>query len=189
MSLNWKKEKQPQKSNLRCVGTISKPHGIHGAFFLHMESDLPQWLQNRESFYVEVDGHVVCSPVLSFKWKQNRPIITLELFKSRTDIESHTGTALYVLEEEARAACDEDFFFNSDLVGLEVLCRNPELTSPEKVGVIVAVHENPAHNQLEIRKESGSVFWLPFVKGLILDIDLEKRQLTAVIPEGLDELS
>ena len=189
MSSSWKKEKI-HKSDLRRIGAISKPHGLHGAFFLHVESDLLDWLQHRPSFYLEIDGQLICSSVQSFKYSKNQPVLRLELLQSRTMVENHTGSPLYVLESEAREACDEDFFFNSDLVGCHIYREEDRDRDPlpEPVGIIQCVHESPAHNQLEVLKPDGTIFWLPFVGALILEVNLEDKIIIAHIPEGLEDL-
>ena len=172
------------KDDFRKVGSIAKPHGIRGEFNVHLESDFPDWVAERSQLYVEKAGEMVAHKVISSRLRPNKLIMALEGFPSRTEVEASIGVELYVSDDEARDLLeDPDFFYNSDLVGLEVIREK----NSESQGKVISVVEMPAQNLLEIEREDGKVFLFPFTKPLIRDIDLEKGLITVLLPEGLIE--
>ena len=190
--MNWKhrhKTGTTRKTDLRRIGTIAKPHGLHGDFFLYLESDLSDWLLQLKTLFVEIEGEILPWQVLGWKKSKDRLVVRLKELPDRTAVEEHFGMVLFVKEEDAQKARGEDFFFNSDLMGMRVYPFDQKPTpSPQIVGKVIAIHELPAYNQIEIRSESGATFLLPFVKALVPEIDLEKKIIWANIPEGLESL-
>ena len=97
--------------------------------------------------------------------------------------EAARGQALYVTEEAAAQAPDEDFFYNSDLIG----CTIRDAEDDSNLGEAVDVIELPGHNLIEV-KNGDKVYHVPFVAAMVVDIDLEARMIRVLLPEGLDDL-
>lgn len=191
MSSNFKK-KTPPDTGFRRIGSIAKPHGLHGDFFLRLESDLTQWLTTRKEVWISRNDQWENHEVVHWRHMKDRLVLKLRSIPDRTTVEAAAETPLYVPEDDVRLALEKtassnghDFFLNSDLVGLNVIHLDPE---PRTAGVVSSVHELPGCNQLEIDKPGGGSFLLPFVKAFIVNVDIQNGTIQARIPEGLEDL-
>jgi 16S rRNA processing protein RimM len=191
MSSNCTK-KTPPDNGFRRIGSIAKPHGLHGDFFLHLESDLTQWLTTRNEVWTSRNDQWASHEVVHWRHLKDRLVLKLRSIPDRTAVEAAAATVLYVPEDDVRLALEntssseeDDFFLNSDLVGLKVIHQGLESRT---AGVVSSVHEFPACNQLEIDKQGGGSFLLPFVKALIVEVDIGGGIIKAIIPEGLEDL-
>jgi len=115
---------------------------------------------------------------------QGKLVLRVDELSDRNAVEAARGTALFVLEEEARAAIDDpDFYLNSDLVGLQMwqgdLC----------LGQVTGVYEMPAQNLLEVERDQGKSFLVPFSQEHVIGIDLEAGRLNVNLPEGLADIN
>ncbi len=169
----------------RRVGTLSKPHGIRGAFFLHLESDFPDWLSRRKRLLAEVGGEMTPWTVRGMKSGPGGMVVQVAEVVDRSRVEELRGTGLFVTEAEAQeaAASEEDYFYNSDLIGLEVV------STGKVIGVVRDVVEMPAQNLLEVVTAEERVFHIPFVAPLVGGVDLEARMVEVNLPDGLIELN
>ncbi len=168
----------------RKVGSVSKAHGIRGEFQVYLESDFPDWVAERKVFFALVDGDYVEWSVISSRLRQKKLVVAVNAIHNRNEAEAAYGTDLFVPEAEAReASSDPDYFYNSDLVGLEMI----RATNDESCGKVISVVEMPAQNLLEVERPNGKVFLFPFTKPLIKEISLEKGAIFVLLPEGLME--
>ncbi len=173
------------QGDYRRVGTLSKAHGIRGAFVLYLESDFPEWLCHRKRLFAEVNGVMTPWTVRSCKPSGGGLVAQVIELEDRNQVEALRGTGIFVTEAEAREAAqaEPDYFYNSDLIGLDVI------SAGTVVGVIRDVVEMPAQNLLEVATPSGHVFHIPFVAQMVQNVDLEARTVEVNLPEGLIDLN
>jgi 16S rRNA processing protein RimM len=162
------------------IGHVLKPHGTKGEFVLFLESDFPEWVAARDQLWVCAGSGMACWQVQSTRFAGARLLVKVDALDSREAVEAARGTELFVPDDEARAAIeDPDYFFNSDLVGLDL--REKE----RHYGKVRNVIEMPAQNLLEVETEAGGTFLFPFVNALVDAIDLDAGTLWVKMPEGL----
>ena len=168
----------------RRVGYLAKPHGVKGAFTVFLETDFSGWLARQTRIYADIDGEMTCWQVTSARNQHAKFIMTVDALKDRNDVEARRGVGLFVTEEDARAVADDpDFFYNSDLVGLDLV----DAESEEVYGRVVSVMEMPAQNLLEIERSQGRPFFFPFTKPLIDDVDMAAGAIRVRMVPGLME--
>ena len=90
-----------------------------------------------------------------------KPILRLDAFSSRTEIEAVRGEPLWV-EREALPPLEEDEFWADDLVGLRVVDGDRE------IGVVERVRELPSCEVLEV----GELL-IPLIDDAVRAVDLE----------------
>ena len=88
---------------------------------------------------------------------------------------------IFVEEDEIREKLDEDEFLIDELVGMDVLC------SDKKVGVVIGVSNNGASDLLSVKSNSGKVSLVPFVKAIVLDVDIKSKTVIVDNIQGLIE--
>ena len=166
---------------LTCVAIIVGAHGVHGAV------KVKSFTQNPEDFaaygpLLGADGQVILTP------KNPRPINkaftmrSLEI-KTREQAMSLKGTQLFV-PRNALPETDEDEFYFSDLVGLDV-----KSTDGKRIGTIKDVHDFGAGVMLEIQPvksaEKQGSFYHPFTKAAVPKVDLAARRIIIHIEEAV----
>ena len=100
-----------------------------------------------------------------------------------TDAEKLAGADVLIPFEE-RPAASEGEYYQSDLVGCEVLDQ-----TGRPLGVIQDWLETGGVPLLEIRTQDGKELLIPFAKALLINIDVEHKRVEVNLPAGLDELN
>jgi len=166
----------------RQVGRVLRPHGVRGEFIVYIESDFPNWLAKRKSFYVPGDKGMVLWQVLSARFSGKKLLLKVDALPDRTAVEAARDTPLFLPDQEARQATDDpDFFYNSDLVGCEVF----DTREQKVIGTVRAVVEMPAQNLLEVVEGQGPAVLIPFINPIVGDIQAGRIEVN--LPEGLLE--
>jgi 16S rRNA processing protein RimM len=143
------------------IGTVGRPHGIDGAFFVEQPSDDPRWWQTGARFLA--DGVPV--EVVTHRTSSGRPVIRVEPPVDR-------GAVLEV-ERDQLPPTEPDEWYAFELVGLAVV----EETG-RALGTVTGVAPGVANDVLEL--DSGVL--LPMVEDCVRDVDVAGGRIT--VAEG-----
>lgn len=159
-------------SEMICLGTITKPHGIKGHVCINSYCDNPEDIfsyapltniQGTESYVLRKIGVV-----------RDLFIAEVEGVTSRNAAELLAKTNLYISKDQLPMleAEDDDMFYVSDLVGLHIFnAANVE------IGKIVGVDNYGAGDVLDCRTSDHEVFMLPFSHDVVTDVDIEQQRV------------
>ena len=170
-------EKSP---NLICVAVIAGAHGVHGAVKVKSYTSVPSDFSTYGPLLNEA-GEVVLTP------KNPRPInnaFTMRSpeIKTREQATAMRGTLLYVPRDILPVIEEEDDFYYTDLVGLDV-----KSTDGKRIGKIRSVHNFGAGEMLEIEPgksaENQSSFFHPFTKLAVPKIDIKAGRVVIHIED------
>lgn len=166
--------------NLVCVAVIAGAHGVHGAVKVKSYTQRPEDFSSYGPLLDE-NGQIILTP------KNPRPIgnaftmRSLEI-KTREQALGMKGVLLYVPRANLPEIEDEDDFYYSDLVGLEV-----KSSDGKRVGSVKAVHEFGAGDMLEIQPpksaEKQASWFHPFTKLAVPKIDLKAGRIVIHIED------
>lgn len=164
------------KPNLTCVAAIAGAQGVHGNIKIKSFTDDPLAFATYGSL-LNADGAHMLTP------KKARPVgrffsLSVEEKMTREQVEALKSTKLYVLRS-ALPEPDEDEFYYSDLIGLQV-----DNQDGETVGTIQAVHEFGAGDTLEIKPSQGPSFYHPFTLEHAPTVDIAARRIIIVQEEA-----
>jgi 16S rRNA processing protein RimM len=114
---------------------------------------------------------------------KKRILAKLEGIEHIDQAEQLKGMKIFVPEDEVEV--EEDEFLWQDLIGCNVFDQDEN-----KLGVVTALHEFGAQDNLEIKTtadmdESGE-WLLPFIEDVVLDIDLDKQVIRVHLLDGMD---
>ncbi len=176
------------------VGVISSTHGIKGEVKVYPTTDDPKRFSSLKKVYLDYS-------VTGIKGKKQVECIELRIERVRyfkqfvilkfkeiddiNDVEKYKGMDLYVTREDA-IPLGEDENYICDLIGLLVV--NEE---GEAVGELKDVLQTGANDVYVVKgneKFGNKEMLLPAIKQCILKVDLEKKQVTVHIMEGLLDL-
>jgi 16S rRNA processing protein RimM len=165
------------------VGTIARPHGIRGQFFVNPDTDFPeQRFQPGATLYVKRGGRIEPVTVTTFRMQQARPVIGLE---GVTDMDAARELAglEFRVPVESLVTLPDGMFYHHDLVGCLVVT-----TDGLEVGTVSAVEGDAANTRLVVKVEEGDVL-IPLVLHICTEIDPKARRIVIAPPEGLIELN
>lgn len=167
------------------LATIGAVHGIKGEVRVKSFTDDPLALADYGSLW-SLDGR-------KFKITNLRPQKTVLVVKfkginSRDEAEALNGTELFVERTALPDDIADDEFYVTDLIDCAVVD-----TDGAAVGRVIAVPDFGAGSVLEITpsKQTQSsqthTWYLDFSQKNVPDIDLEKRQITVILPTEISE--
>ena len=113
----------------------------------------------------------------------DRVIFKFKGVNTITDAERLAGFDVSIPFEE-RPAASEGEYYQSDLVGCEVVDQNGRT-----LGTVRDFQETGGVPLLEIRTQAGKELLIPFAKAMLTNIDLARKRIDVNIPPGLDELN
>lgn len=87
------------------------------------------------------------------------------------------------IPKEERAALPEGEYYQSDLIGCQVLDANTQRI----IGVVTDWHEYGGPPLLEVQGENGKEVLIPFAKAIFKTIDPQAKTILVELPEGLED--
>ena len=165
------------------VGILRRAHGISGECWVEPTTDRP------EAVYAEGRRLLVGSPegepepergaltVAAVRPQKRGLLVRFTEILDRSIAESFRGYTLLIPRAEAEPTEAGEYFVH-DLVGL--LARGED---GEAIGRVLEVYEVGSGHLLGIAVASGEQL-LPFTKGVVRDVDLERGTVTVAPPEG-----
>lgn len=171
------------------VGRLVKAHGLKGALKLELYTDDPAGrFVPGASFTLQVPEsspwHGKLLTVREFRWMNSHPVAFFEGVDDRTAAEELVRAILWIDQDAAADAVEEDAWYDHQLVGLEVV-RDDAV-----VGRVVRVDHLPAQDLLIVRSVDAArpdEILVPFVKAIVPEVDIAGGRVVVTPPAGLFE--
>ncbi|MDR2831763.1 MAG: ribosome maturation factor RimM [Rickettsiales bacterium] len=165
--------------NLICLGIITSPHGIKGAVKVKTFTEKPENI----SLYSELTNGDESYKINSVSViGDNLVIATISSVNSRNEAELLRSKKLYIERSKLPKLNDEDEFYQSDLVDMEVRLENNEL-----YGYVKSVYNFGSGDILEILVISTKKrIMLSFVKEIFPHVNIKERYMVLNMPEFID---
>lgn len=163
------------------VGKILNFHGVKGEAKVGYSKNQRNFVETLENVYILKDNQYLPFTVKSVKFNNKFAIFKFVGIDTVNDIVEFKNSLIFVEEDEIREKLDEDEFLIDELVGMDVLC------SDKKVGVVIGVSNNGASDLLSVKSNSGKVSLVPFVKAIVLDVDIKSKTVIVDNIQGLIE--
>lgn len=169
------------KNKLVSVAKILNFHGIKGEAKIGFSKKNTDFIQTMTHAFIKTDTDFVEVNILSVKFNNKCAIMKFEGINSIDELMEYKGCTLYVDENNLKENFDEDEFLTSDLVGMEVF------TNDKKIAVVVGLSNNGGTDLLTVKTASGKISYVPFVKDICKEIDMENNRIIIEHLEGLIE--
>ena len=161
-----------------CLAVIGAAHGVRGAMKVKTFTETPQDLAAYGPLTDETGERVFV--ITSCQPAKGGARITIDGVSDRDAAEALKNMRLYVARDSLPALADEDDFYHSDLIGLNV-CDD----EGAKIGRVLACHNFGAGDLLEIRfvkKAGGHTAFFPFTKAVVPEVNIADGFLTLIPP-------
>ncbi|WP_124055063.1 ribosome maturation factor RimM [Arcanobacterium ihumii] len=160
------------------VAIIGAAHGLKGEVKLDVRTDSPARRLYAGSALETEPADVGPLVVEKTREYKGMTFARFEEIKDRTIAESLRGVKLVIESDEDEA--EEDAWYAHELTGLEVL--DPE---GYELGTVVGLEPMPAQDLLVVREPDGRITRVPFVREIVIDVDIADHCIVIDAPDGL----
>jgi len=164
------------------IGKIVGVHGIKGDVKVKPESDVFE----RQVESLEEIPIYRGTKKENLKIEEIRPykdiyIIKFKEINDRTSAEERIGSEIWI-DKNRQVELDEGEYYFSDLLNCTVVSEDGK-----KLGKVSEILEQPASHILEVEKENGKKFLIPFIKEFVKEVDLKNKKIVVSLLKGMDE--
>ena len=167
------------KSNFVSIGKILNFHGVKGEAKLGYTKNREDFLSKLDVVYIEFQGKYREFEIADLKFTPKCAIVKFKGIDSLNEILEYKGCLVFVDESSIRENLDDDEFLIDELVGLNVY------DGDERVGSVVGVSNNGASDLLSVKTNSKNICLVPFVKAIVLSVDIKTKRIQINNIEGL----
>lgn len=164
------------------VGVISSTHGVRGEVKVYPTTDDINRFKKLKTCVLDTGRTYMDLNIEGVKFFKGMVIIKFKEFNSIDEIMPFKGKDLLVTRNQAVKLKKNEYFI-CDLIGLHVVTDEGE-----DFGELTEVLQTGANDVYIVKRPDGKEVLLPVIKECILDVDLEKQQVTAHIMPGLLDL-
>ena len=167
------------KNSYISVGKILNFHGVQGEAKFGYSKNREEFLSELKKVFVQVGDEYLPLEIVRIRFTPKCGIIKFKGINTLNDILEYKNKLLFVEETTAREHLEEDEFLIDELVGLDVY------DGDKKVGTVVGVSNNGASDLLSVKTLNKNVSLVPFVKAIVLSVDIKNRRIQINNIEGL----
>lgn len=160
------------------VGRVSRAHGIKGEVSMEIMTDFPERFETAEWFYIGDEQEAAPYRLESYRWHQQKLLLTFAGVATRTEAEQLTGQFVQIPIEEAMPLEEGDFYL-FQLIDLEVVT-----TTQEILGHVTDILETGANDVFVVQNDAQEML-LPDIPDVVKSIDLEQKQIVVELIDGL----
>ena len=169
------------KNNFVSVGKILNFHGVQGEAKLGYSKNREDFLSQLKEVYIQEGNEYKPLQVSNIRFTPKCGIIKFKGIDSLNNILEYKNKLIFVDENTAREFLDEDEYLIDELVGLDVY------DGDKIVGAVVGVSNNGASDLLSVKTLNKNISLIPFVKAIVLSVDIKNRRIQINNMEGLLE--
>ncbi len=161
------------------VGNIVNTHGIKGELRVVATTDFPeQRFASGARLVIDTTPNTNVTVASSRKHK-GFVLVTLEGYDNINMVEAFKGHTLNVTEAEQQALAEGEYYYR-DIIGLHVIDQHDS-----ELGVVSEILSPGANDVWVIPRRGQSDILLPFLKSVVLSIDVANKVAHVEVPEGL----
>jgi 16S rRNA processing protein RimM len=173
-----------KKEDLIKLGFVASPHGIKGETELRLLNTEDSILVDGMSVFLFPSSSKSKIPKTGQEWFidkirfGNKVICQFRGIKDRTHLESLIPFEIY-LDRDSFPETQEDEVYLVDLVGMDLINETGEV-----IGTLESFSDNGMQYLFDLRiGANGEKLTLPYVDVFFPKIDMEKKQITVILPE------
>ena len=163
------------------VGKILNFHGIKGEAKVGYSKNRQDFFMGLDSVFVRCGSDYKELVIVSCRPNKTFLIVKFEGIDSIEELLPFKGALLFVKENTVRENLDEDEFLIDELVGMGVV----DNSTGENLGFVIGVSNNGATDLLSVKTNSKNISLVPFVKAIVLSVDIKNRRIQINNIEGL----
>ena len=168
-------------SKLISIGKILNFHGIKGEVKMGFTAGKELIIKNLKKVYIYINNNKLCYDIDTVRFHKNFAIVKFRQINSVNEVMDIKGLLVHIEENLLKSKLQKDEYLISDLVGLNVFDTNGN-----QIGIICDLGENKATDIIQIQKNNGLKFLVPFVKDWVPIVDIVNKKIVINMREGID---
>ena len=166
-----------KKSKLICIGSIGKPRGLKGEFFLNSYCSPQENILNYSDFLIE-DSQISDFKITYVRKINKKFYAKINSIDNIDDIKNYTNSKLFINSEELPKLTDENYWH--ELIGMQV----EDLNSNDILGMVDTLNNFGANDCLVIKPTKNSIDnkerLIPFIKDTFIKSINENKKIIKV---------
>jgi len=164
------------------LGKIERPHGVRGEIRMRIMTDYPERLRDLKQVYLGTDPHkeeARLYTIDTLRFHQGNALLRFKETTDRNDADLLRG--LLVMIDLANAVpLEDDEFYLYQIIGATVITDEGQT-----LGTVKDVIETGANDVYVLKSPDYGELLIPVHDETLLDVDVDARQITVRLPEGL----
>lgn len=161
------------------VGVITTTHGVRGEVKVFPTTDDASRFLSLDYVLMDTGKDMRKLEIQNVKFFKNLAILKFKGIDNINDIEIYKGCELWIPREEGQELGENEYYI-ADLLGMKVV-----LEDGTEFGSLKDVIETGANDVYVVSTKEGQEVLLPAIKECILNIDLQKNEMTVHLMKGL----
>ena len=167
------------------VAKIVNTRGLKGELRVISYTDFPEKRFKSGSILSIFKKESDKVPLTQVEINNSRPfkesyLLTFKNMNSINDVEKYKGMFLKIAADELSDLSDNEFYIH-DIIGLDVFEKD------HLIGSISDVLTYGPNDVWVVKRPHKNDLLLPYLKDVILDVDITANKVNVDVPEGLDE--
>jgi len=160
------------------VGKLRRPHGLRGEVLMSVWTDFPERLKPGVSIHIGVNHglHII----RSIRWHRQDMLIAFEGIVDR-DQAGIFRNQLMMVRADDRPSLPNGQLYQHQLLGMRVILEE----DASLIGTLTEIIETGANNVYLVRAEDGQELLIPAIDSVILNIDVEQKEISVKLLPGL----
>lgn len=166
---------QPGGSVFLAIGRLRRPHGIAGEINMEILTDFPERIRARRIVFVGEEHEKMR---LTHVRKHDRALlVTFEGYDTDAAVGRLRNRIVYTRAENLPELPDGEYYHHQ-LLGMRVIS-----TDEKEVGFLSEIMETGANDVYLIQSPDGQETLLPAIADVILEVNVERREMRVRLPE------
>lgn len=162
------------------VANILTTHGLQGEVKVALITDFPNNRFAAGSRLALKDDHNLVLTVKSGRPFKQFWLVTFEEIDDIEQAEKLKGKVLVVSQENQQELPAGSYYYR-DIIGCQVIDNG----NKEVIGKITDIEAPGANDIWLVKEKNGNEFWLPYIKDVVKEIDIENQKIYVELMEGL----
>lgn len=162
------------------VAKILTTHGLQGEVKVALITDFPNNRFAAGSRLALKDDHNLVLTVKSGRPFKQFWLVTFEEIDDIEQAEKLKGKVLVVSQENQQELPAGSYYYH-DIIGCQVI----DNANKEVIGKITDIEAPGANDIWLVKEKNGNEFWLPYIKDVVKEIDIENQKIYVELMEGL----
>ncbi|MHA8066146.1 ribosome maturation factor RimM [Aquirufa sp. ROCK2-A2] len=163
------------------LGTLSKPHGIKGAFHVYLDVDDPYEYEGLSSVFVQIGNDLVPYFIVDIQVKSNLNLISLEGIDTIDAAKDLVGSKLFLPLSFLPKLKDDQYYYH-EVVGYQVVDLNLG-----NLGIVKEIYSTGAQDVIVMTYKLKEVL-IPLTDEIVPKVDKKNQIVQTNLPDGLLEV-
>ncbi|KRN29625.1 16S rRNA processing protein RimM [Lactobacillus selangorensis] len=166
------------------VGRIVNTQGLKGELRILATTDFPDArFQAGQRLYIQTKQGPVAVTVKSHRKHKNFELLTFEGYDDINAVEQFKGDDLEVAAADRGTDLSADEYYYNDIIGLTV----KDVQTGNPIGTVTDIMDLGPNDVWVVERDGKSDLLLPYLKSVVLKVDLQDKTATVDVPAGLDD--